>query len=232
LVYSVSETVQSGHNDTTSGNGFINAGITVEAFSACDIECSIIVAGDDCLVAVYHEYDDDLITRLEAEMGVIPVARKFSSPADVSFISGVWLLNGKRWQFVPKLGRIIARLWWTVNPPGKRTRSAYIRGVARGLLPSCGNLPIVRQFLLKFDTDGEALMTNRYWEYRVKPIEWDESVRRHIAVRYGVSERELAECESFLSRLPAEPLLIVHPVLDRIMEVDLADPLDRPCCYL
>lgn len=232
FVYKVAETVQSGHNDTTSGNGLVNAGITVEAFSSCGLECSILIAGDDCLVAVYSDFDADLIAKIESELGVIPVARKLSSPADVSFISGIWLMNGKKWQFVPKLGRILARLWWTVNPPGKRTRSAYIRGVARGLLPSCGNLPIVRQFLLKFDSDGEALMTNRYWEYRVKPIEWDGSIRRHLLDRYGITESELSECESFLARLPAEPLLIVHPVLDRIMAVDLADLVDRPICEI
>jgi len=232
LRYKIKATVKSGHNDTSSGNGFINAAIAYQAFKRLGLKCSIIVAGDDLLVAVYSDFDLVKVMEEESSLGIVPVARKFVSPADVSFISGVWLKNAEEYVFVPKIGRLIKRLWWTTNAPGRKTRAAYVRGVARGLLATCGGIPIIRKFLLKFDSKGEALMTNRYWEYRVKPVVWSEDIWVHMAVRYGVSEQDLRDCEAWLDTLPAEPLLLVHPVLDAIMRVDLADCVDRPECYL
>ncbi len=230
--YKVNGTVKSGHNDTSLRNGIINAAIAYIAFRKLGVRASILVAGDDLLVAVYSDYDDGEADRIERELGIVPVARKFSSPADVSFISGVWYKNGESWQFTPKIGRLVKRLWWTTHAPGKKSREAYIRGVARGLLPSCGGIPIIRQFLLKFDSGGRALMTDRYWEYRVNPVKWDPGITEHLADRYGLSQRAIVECDEYLSHLPPTPLIISHPVLDRIMEVDLADPADRAACDL
>jgi len=59
MAYSVKHTVKSGHNDTTLGNSVINAAIAVKVFQDLAIPASIIVAGDDLLVAAYVEIDAD-----------------------------------------------------------------------------------------------------------------------------------------------------------------------------
>jgi len=42
-------------------------------------------------------------------------------------------------------------------------------------------------------------------------------------LRYGLTAADIANCEVWLASLPREPLLLKHPVLTRLMEVDLAD---------
>jgi len=228
LRYSVFTTVKSGQNDTSLGNGIVNLAIIVESMMLLGLRGSVIVSGDDLLVAMYQDYDVGALKAIEESLGIKPVARKFTSPFDVSFVSGVWFLNGNKYQFIPKPGRLVARLWWSVNPPSSRKLEAYRRGVVRGLLPVCGGIPIIRKWLSKFDSEGEALPNDRYWVLKHCAVDWDPLVLYHFCARYGVTVSQVEECESMLDALPTEPLFIRHPVLDAMMRVDLADPVDRP----
>jgi hypothetical protein len=230
LKYFVYGTVKSGHNDTTLGNCLINGAITYECFRHLGQRCSIIVAGDDLLVAVWGDFDANLIIARERALGIIPVARKFRSPFDVSFISGVFIGDGERIHFTPKPGRLISRLWWAVNPPKAQDLPGYHRGVARGLLPACSGLPVVRVWLHRADTPGAASIVD--WVVKSQSYEghqeWGDGVLEHFAARYGVGVCEVLDCERWLEGLPFEPAILSHPVLDAIMRVDLADLMTRP----
>jgi len=229
LQYTVRGTVKSGHNDTTLGNGLVNAAIAVAACWRLGLRASIIVAGDDLLMAVYSDFSLDELMRVESEFGIVPVARKFSSPFDVSFISGVWFPALGGFAFGPKPGRLVARLFWTVNPPSAKKKTMYLRSVCKGLLPTCSGYPVVRIFLHKFDSDGEVMsIPGKRWCYSDASVEWDGRLLQHFALRYHVSKEALLDCERWLRSLPPEPLYLSHPVLDSFMAVDLADVVDRP----
>jgi hypothetical protein len=105
--------------------------------------------------------------------------------------------------------------------------AAYQRGVALGLMPVCGTLPVVRVLLRKFATPGDSLATMKGYAFRAQDVDWADSIWQTLADRYCLPVFALRECEEWLESLPAEPLLLRHPVLDRMVEVDNASLEDR-----
>jgi len=114
-----------------------------------------------------------------------------------------------------------------VNPPGKRRVEEYKRGVSRGLLPVCGDIPVIRVLLRKFDSRGVAARSDKGYNYRGSSYSFDSCIWDTMARRYGVSVGELEELEGWLDGLPSKPLLLRHPTLDRIVEADTCDIQDR-----
>jgi hypothetical protein len=187
------------------------------------VQASILVAGDDLLVACYDAVKVDTVTALEREYGITPEARVFEDYQQVTFISGMWIGDGGRVGFVPLPGRLFARLWWTVSPPSLRKMEPYRRGVARGLTPVAGDIPLVRRLLTAFDTQGVAIATDKGRAFRGSQYTFSDGIWVAMERRYGLTAQAIADCEAWLESLPAEPLVLKHPVLDRLMEVDLAD---------
>jgi hypothetical protein len=54
------------------------------------------------------------------------------------------------------------------------------------------------------------------------------SVNLDFSLRYNFAPHEIAGAEDFIRRHATQVGLLVHPVLQRIIEVDLADTIDRP----
>lgn len=222
LRYIMNWTVKSGHNDTSSGNSLINAIIAAIAAHVCGLKVKILVMGDDLIMAVSGDFDVKAVAAVEAKYGIVPEARKFDNIFDCSYVSGIFIPNGKEIGFVPIPGRLIMRLWWSIANPGKYIQ-AYRNGVVAGLLPTCQALPIVRVFLMKFANEGTVGRSDKGYLYRGVALEFDEEIYLWMQGRYGLSRSDIEACEAWLEQLPAEPLLLVHPVLERIVEVDIVD---------
>jgi len=227
LRYKMDYTVKSGHNDTTLGNSLVNAAIAYAAFKRLGLRASILVTGDDLLVAAYDPLQVDTVSTIEAEYGIQPEARVFDDYEQVTFVSGMWISDGTTMGFVPLPGRLFARLWWSVKPPGAKNTQPYLRGVSRGLQPVAGTLPLVRVLLAKFDSAGVGARSDKGLQFRGSDFRFGIDIWRAFERRYGLSTDEMMDCEEWLKSLPAKPLLLKHPVLDRLMEVDLADISDR-----
>lgn len=227
LRYSLRFTVKSGHNDTTLGNGLVNAAIAFSAFKRLGIRCSIIVAGDDLLVACYDPVECAVIVKLESEYGIVPEARVFARFDHASFISGVFLNVRGDAYFVPSPGRLIHRLWWTMSPPHPKRLDAYRRGVALGLLPVAAEMPILRVFLRKFEGSGAVGKSDKGYVFRGSDYAGMGACYDAFEQRYGLSKTEIDQCEDWLEQLPAAPLLLRHDVLTRLCEVDQADVAER-----
>ena len=224
--YKVAYTVKSGHNDTTLGNSIINAAIAYCALKRAGVRASIIVAGDDLLVCAYDEVSCEQLVALERDYGIIPEARVFTSFERTSFISGIFLSDDERIYFTPTPGRLLRRLWWSVNPPSKKNLAAYQRGVVLGLLPTCRDIPIIRFWLRRYEGSGRIGRSDKGYVFRTS--EYDiGALWRAFEVRYNLSRYELEDCENWLMRLSADPQILVHPVLDRIIAIDEADISER-----
>jgi hypothetical protein len=220
--YAVEFTVKSGHNDTTLGNNIINAAITYSVFKRLNVRCSILVAGDDLLVACYDKVVVGDVTSMEKEYGIMPEARVFDHPWQTSFISGIFMDVKDVWYFVPTPGRLLHRLWWTVNPPSDRKLAAYQRGVVLGLKPVCQNIPVVRKLLRAFEGAGMVGKSDKGYTFRGTDYA-DADFMEAFCRRYNVSRREVIDCERWMDSLPSRPLVLVHPLLDRMLEIDEAD---------
>lgn len=230
LKYSLNGTTKSGHNDTTLGNSLVNAGIAFEAMAIMGLRGDILVAGDDLLIAVDGDFDEDELARIESGFGIIPEYRKFNHYLDVTFISGCWFPRDQGFVFTPKAGRLLARLFWTVNPPTERSERDYRHSVVAGLLPTCGGMPVVGAFLRANDPGGNVVTLPKdkdLSKYSVE-VKWDESILRAFCDKYDLTEAEVRVVELRLACVKGAKGLLVDSTLDKIMDCDLSDIADRP----
>lgn len=232
LAYTLYGTVKSGHNDTTSGNSLINMLIAANAMHICGYLGHILVAGDDAIVVVDGDFDINKLSAAEADFGIIPKARKLTSVYDVTFISGrFWPAEDGRLLFSMILGRMLARLWWSVHPPGKRDFSNYRHSVCAGLKQTCEHLPIYSTFLSIHDVAAKVIPVDkvRFSPYVVNTrIPDRRAVLELMGLKYRVPVHDLVAFEGLLADLPTSPAFFSHPVVDAILSADLAGLEDRP----
>jgi len=229
LKYRVRGTTKSGHNDTTLGNSLINAFVTYEAMVRCGLRGDIIVAGDDLLAVIDTDFELDALRDCESAFGIIPVSRKFHHYSQVSFISGVWFRSGASFLFTPKPGRLLSRLYWTTSPPSRRQFNDWKYSVFMGLWPVCRHLPIVRALLFANFVHGRRIPVAKVELYRNDPgVVSNLAVAEDFLRRYSITPSEVVDAEHHLLLYGASAGILVHPVLTRIVEFDLADCLSRP----
>lgn len=232
FVYLLDGTMKSGHADTTVGNSIVNFLVTYQALLDCGLyEADIIVAGDDCLVALPRDFDEAQLRAAESACGIVPESRKLRSHVDVSFISGVWCENTPgTLAFVPKPGRLLARLFWTVNFPSLRQLDAFRHSIVAGLQHSCGGMPVIGAFLKANDVSGAGLIeTGKRMAYVFKSaVVYDrDTIMRWFCARYGIGPGDISDVETLLLGVTGRVGVVKHGILDRICEVDLADLADR-----
>lgn len=230
--YKLEGTVKSGQNDTTYRNSLINAMITVDAMVVLGLTGDIIIAGDDCLVVVSGDFDEVRFANHEASFGIVPEARKFNHPSHVSFVSGVWLHDGgDHYYFIPKPGRILGKLFWTIRPPPEGEVEVHIHSIVIGLCRALGNVPVVGAFLRSHDNACTEYLVNRekHWRAMQSVLVFDrESVMNDFCIRYDTTPSEVEDLETVYYQLRGKAGLLRHPLVDKILSVDLADAPLRP----
>lgn len=229
--YSLDYTTKSGHNDTTCGNSLINATAFKVALEADDdvVSGRDIYAGDDTLLCLDIKegvdpqlIKDRLAKRLKA-YGLSPEPGVFRDVRDVTFLSGVFVPTTTGLALVPRLGRLLAKLFWTVNAPSPQSYKKFAHSIAVGLLPALNGLAVYDGFLRAHITPGTKLMDHGKRGLRgfvgVK-FEYDDRALEYQAVRYGVPVHELLALDAALASCP--PGMVSHPVIDVIIKRDLA----------
>lgn len=230
LSYSVEGTTKSGHNDTTLGNCIINAMIAAEACRRLGLTADIIVAGDDLLVIIEGDFDEHALAGEERALGIAPEYRKFDDVEDVSFISGQWITLPGRYIFAPKVGRLLARLHWTVTPPPAKHFDSYLRGVYSGIRATCHSLPVVRLLAPELEKKGKDVVVDSWYTQMYGDVGVDytyEEVLPWFLRKYHCFEHEIVALETALR--DRTPRIVRTPLVDKIEEVDLAEIEDRVC---
>lgn len=221
LKYQLTGTTKSGFNDTTLRNSLINIAVCYEAAVHLGLTADILVAGDDLLAAFHQDFNLQELMAAERRYGIHPVAGKFRDWRDVSFISGIWVPGVDGPVFSPKPGRLFSRLFWTVNPPIPRQRDAYLRGVVRGLLPVARYNPLLLPFLQAHDPaePGPVLDKTGKTVFLTDTPCAPGDMADWVLGRYGLNGEEVAA----VARLwTGKPGLVVNPLIDRILAVDMA----------
>jgi len=228
LRYKARGTVKSGHNDTTSGNSLINMLVAANAMRDLGVKGSIIVIGDDLLAACERAVDFTLLAERECAYGIIPTVVRPVDFGEATYASGTWLCDGARHVYVPLLGRLFARQWWTVSPPPVRAYAARRHTIACGMLSLVAGIPLYDQFYrphlirrqLDLGDDGRD-----YVKYRANGSQdlhgFDFNVAFHA--RYGLTPGDIEQLGAFLSSLPTCPSYVADSprgLIQRIMERD------------
>jgi hypothetical protein len=235
IKYKLSGTVKSGHNDTSLGNSLVNAVIVVSMLRHFGVAGRVIVAGDDCLVALKADFDLGAYIAYERAFGIEPVAAKFKHPLDVSFLSGYWWDVEGRYVFTPRLGRVIAKLFATVRPPSRRQANDFLHSICVGMRMTIDEMPIARLWLDLHDPlPGQPLviapwmLIERYWlKHVVQQHLPRDIILPQMLARYDLVHTDVQDIELMLLEVSLQPGIIVHPVLQRIISFDVADPTDR-----
>jgi len=227
LAYSLEGTTKSGHNDTTLGNSLINAAIAYEAMCNLGLEGDIIVAGDDLLIVVEGDFDQDALAKQESSFGIMPEYAKFSDYLDVSFISGIWFRNDEnKFTFTPKPGRLMRKLFWTVNPPTKKNHDTYMKSIVVGVRSVVGDMPVISKFLEIHEPIGGEVKQSQY--VHLAGVGGVGNIIEDFKRKYGLTQQEIDSAHEFLENNRGHIGVIVHPVIDRIVSIDLADVHERP----
>jgi hypothetical protein len=230
--YKLSETTKSGHNDTSLRNSIINAAIAFESIRRQNLEAEIIVAGDDLLAAFSKRPDGLQLLNEESKMGIVPEAAIVDHYTKATFISGQWIRQEDGFRFVPLLGRLLCRLFWTVTPLRPQDYHAFKYGVAMGLKPSIGGIPVYRALIdidkpKKITSMAKKAVSEKYMNTWLSEQKFDKTVEAWFYERYSATQREVKELEEMLRANRHTPCVIRTPLVDRIIARDLMEVTQR-----
>lgn len=243
IKYWVDATVKSGHGDTSCGNGALNREITIQALVRVGprwglVRVRALVMGDDYIAWLYFNQPVDWaaflqeLTAAERAFGIVPVGGLFADLRNASFISlGFYRTIADTWVALPKVGRLLARLFWTVTPLQGRDPRRLASGIAQSFYPLFSTCPFMRKFLRHHMQVPPIDVTdyNHYYEWAEigltrlpAPINWAEN---HL-IKYG-PDAVLLDLEMPLEQGAG---LAWHPVVDHMYTIDTSDPPERPGC--
>lgn len=232
LKYRLAGTVKSGHNDTTSGNSLVNGLISCAALYEAGCTGRVIVAGDDCLVAVADDFSQeafDKIVATERAYGKVPKAAAFAKIENASFISGAFLRAPRGLVFVPQIGRLFCRLWSTTRTLADKHIPAYKMGVAAGFA-NLYNIPLYRAFIARDYSTMEMKIDAQYKVNYNCGIDHDPDHWYGVLCdRYKISRPDVDALCDFLRAIPtAGAFACSHPVATKIIDRDCCDVGVRP----
>lgn len=246
IQYQVTGSVKSGHPDTSSGNSDLNREISIQAILALPshlrpVRVRALVMGDDYIAWLYFDFSvnwDDLRKALDAAestLGIVPKRALFKDVQQVSFISLTfyWTTSG-RLVAVPKLGRIFARLFWTVSSCQGQDLADVASAIAESFLPIYIHFRPMAKFLKRHVVPHTGRRSDILRRFDPMLL-WDEKRCTNLAVFMGVmwargnAEKYPAEC--LVWDLPEDlpcPGIVHDPVVSTMYRCDIADPSDRP----
>lgn len=230
--YEATGTTKSGHADTTLGNSVINAILAAKAMKDCGYKGHILVAGDDLVVGMEHDFSAKQLSWSEANYGIVPEYCKFEDPLDISFISGQFYPHPDGTHtFGPKPAKILAKLFWSHKFVPKKGEVDYTTTVVQGMMQAFSDDPIVTPFLLLHDTSGKVQDERKYGKYfqtlnRID-VGGEQEWINYYYRKYQITWQEIADYQALISKNPVKSL-ICHEVYNKLKRVDLAEVFDRP----
>lgn len=229
----------SGDWNTSIGNGIISKLICMNAICRLPphLKPRKVVAfflGDDYLGMYSYIKRPDLrdltnaLNDLERQMGITPVRGIFTDPLDVSFISlMVWPRKSGGYQFVPKPGKQLVKLFATTKTISKREMPNVLNGIISSMAYSFCGFRFMTQFLATMWTPGKYPTIPEYLAHKFsvltrcdRKVDWEYGFYHH----YGVLIQSLPLTQSLTVGL------YHHPVVDEMLRVEGLDPCDRPAC--
>ncbi len=237
IKYTVTGTVKSGHFDTSSGNGFLNREISIQAILQLTRHRPKLVRGlvfgDDYLAWLYFDStidDDELeqdLSSAERSLGIDPERGILRNLLHASFISlGFYRTVDMTIVAMPKIGRLLCRLFWTTKHLNGRDPKRLAAGIAEAFWPLYRTYPPMRAFLQHhMQVAPHKDYVGPYYEWVEKgmkklpsPVNWDLN---HLE-KYGPTALMLEPLD-----YPSDAGLANHPIVNLMYRMDASDPCDR-----
>lgn len=211
IKYKVRGTRKSGDPYTSLFNSIINGlmklflyarytGATAEEIKR---DVRMLVQGDDNLMRHAGKALDFSADMLKLGFESVCIVRDGLGTAE--FCSQRLTLTGKGWRFVPKAGRVLAKMCTFINPPCS-SGAGLARGVALGFLAGASHCPPLRAVcnrILKLTEGNKAIVdrTAKDWQMKHNIEEPDRLGFLSFCLQYDWSDHAQTEFEKHLETL-------------------------------
>lgn len=229
--YTVEATVQSGNGDTSSGDVIICLVPVDYAFKAIrltDEDYLALGTGDDNASILpesawpdYVRYAENMWPRLGLKMEMLVMTNHY----DLEFCSGRFYPTQDGTVFGPKIGRIIVKSFYSHINYSDAQGPRWLKAVCLGLDRDVAFIPVLRVLvptILTLLTNRKALVVrledrpHAMTRHTVCAGTWE--MMEHL---YQVSQSSILALEQWLSTaITSVPMVINHPIITRIVEVD------------
>jgi hypothetical protein len=256
--YCVRGTRSSGRQNTSCGNSVLQG--LVKTFNIAVTHCELVEADvmdvdpidilDSHRVKVFVMGDDGLEigtsfldkvpqTELNALLGLVLERQTHRGPDAMmkcSFLScRLWPVEGGDWVLAPKIGRVLAKFGYYVNPPPNIDEARLVRADILSRWKDCCFVPFLSELMSRclaltgsakpFYTPDmkRSRLHNPSVAFEHKP---SAETYRMLGIVYGLTRSHEAVYASLLSRAHALPCVVDYAVLSRVMEIDGVKPDD------
>jgi hypothetical protein len=236
VVYRLWWQVCSGDGDTSFGNSLANGKMWLGVLRHLPT-AMVAINGDNALPMLPEALDLEDVANIVHSFKLYGFSVRLESDSHTIFdgeiCSGrLWALGLDEYVYGPKIGRVLAKTFWAIDPPRKaRLRRAWVRGVALGLRRDTSFIPVLRVVVGRLieetrDVPAESVPVDQDEPWKVHAAlehQCAESTMEQVCYLYSITREQVDELEKFLSDLPTLiGVRIDHPVLNRIVEVDLS----------
>lgn len=249
------QSMKSGQADTCVTNTIINVVVHLAALclvntwikdGALDFEhalsqCSMMVMGDDILLFTAPGVAVQGIAREIEQLGLISKFFTRENPDDAVFLNLIpYRLSQTECRFAPKVGRLLARLGWSVAQ--QNDLLSYNCAIGKGFLASCAHVPVLRAYCSRLARLGarqvagvnhdRGLEQQRHFQRkhlgyflslaqeRDRPGVATAATYTYMLQRYGWSRELCADLEAKIAAWPDPPALVGNAYLENAIEVD------------
>jgi len=231
IVYEVEATVKSGAGNTSQGDTAIVVNGKEMARVGAKIPCEEIVTwncGDDALTVLLRHHLKRYTNECRevwADLGFEAKVHSYTSAYDAEFCSGRFYPTNHGVVFGPKIGRILAKTFHSMNEYQNHVGKRWVRTVALGLHRDTHFVPILRVFIRKHLELTIGLKTIKIREEeKIHAMAYHEATPETFALLehvYGYSATTIIQTEEWLDKaIISIPCTLSHPVLDDIIEQD------------
>lgn len=176
--------------------------------------------GRPCLVTLAKALND-----LESSCGITPIRGLFLDPLQISFISlGVWPRFDGGYQFVPKPGKQLAKLFWAKDDKYRNYVRDYASAIAQSFWHTYHGFPLMMSFLkLHFVRKPRQIALD---PYIVDPL---VAVGAEVDWRTGFVWKYRIPFDALSFQVP-EFGVWHHPAVKMMIDLESLDPQDRRGC--
>lgn len=237
LKYAKLGQVSSGDADTSLGNSVIHAKVWLSILSLYrrrnrSAPFHVAVMGDDSAVCVSPkdvEWFKSTVPMVFKNHGFKSTLENVSrSIYDAGFCSQRFVPVKGRWILAPKVGRVLAKTFWSLTNWG-RQQPSYAKAVAQSLRNAGNGVPVLRVIIARIllKTEGRKAIAIPREEHRIRATlthELSETSVEAFCETYGINSDELASLENELSTIDLHvPQVLTNPTLLKIVRRDIAD---------
>lgn len=237
--YELKWEVCSGDGDTSCGNTATHGKIWIDIFTDPALQhlflkAKVGISGDNAIcmrkIASRREFEKAVENKFYAYGFKVTIETSLEGRYAGEACSGRFWAVGGTYVFGPKIGRILCKTFWKIDPPKRSKWKSHLRSVAMGLRYNCHHIPILRSVIsniLRNTEDTPAHHYGRaereYWKFNAaEPHEATLETFAQMNFLYGFSYETILAEEDWLSKQDLSgPIILESPVLQHILKVDI-----------